>query len=1093
MNIRILISIILATFINGHQLASAQNNEHTLFRSPTLSEDYIVFAYAGDLWRVKRDGGNAQRLTTGIGEETEPYFSPDGGMVAFTSDYDGNTDVYVIPTLGGTPKRLTYHPGEDHVTGWATDGKEVAFNSPRNSYANFLRLFTVSATSPQAPTQVDLPSVERASYNETGTHLAYEPLNQWQPNWKRYHGGQQDIIWIANLDDASIEKVPHNDSSDTYPMWIDNKIYYLSDRGSEEGTVSLFSYDLGNKEIVQQLKNDGLDIKSASKGPNGYIVYEQFGTIHIFDVASGQSNKVDINVSADVVSARPGYINVGKNINNAHISPTGKRALFEARGDIFTVPVKNGDPRNITNTPGVMERSPAWSPDGTSIAYFSDQGGEYNLHVIDQLGLEEAKTYTLPATFYYQPTWSPDSKKIAFYDKKIQLWMLDLEQDNAAPHKIDSNIIGLGGDAMAPNWSPDSNWIAYSKHLPNLLLAVQLYSLESDETYQVTDGMSDARYAAFDKDGKFLHFTASTNMGPTIGMGAMSSYNHATDRSVYSIALANDTTSPLAPKSDEEDIKEEESEEADEDNEDNGKEELVVKIDIEGIQNRIIALAFPARDYSDLTVGEAGSVYVLENIPADNGPSKKTVHKFTFEDKKVEQVASGLTNFILSSDGKMALFSRNPTDWTISEVAKIGKSENPNDGKLATSKLEVLKDPAAEWAQMYHAVWRGERDFFYDENGHGIDFKQMEERYQPYLSSVKHRSDLTYLFIEMANEMTIGHMFIRGGDQANSKSIAVGLLGADYEVENNHYKISKIYNGESWNPKLSGPLSVPGLNVSVGDYILSVNGRDVSANSSIYKYFENTAGKQTRVKISSSASGEDVREIIIMPQANEQPLRHIDWVEGNRRKVDELSGGKLAYIYMPNTAGPGVTSFNRYFFSQTDKQGALLDERFNGGGSLADYVVQIFSRERLANIFFRDGNMDMPFPAGAIYGPKAMLINERAGSGGDAMPWFFKKSNLGPLIGKHTWGGLVAAQSMPTLMDGGRVTAPDAAVYGLDGEWEVENKGIAPDIEVDFDPKSWREGRDPQLEKAVSHLMEELENNPPKTYKRPDFPVYKRN
>lgn len=1105
-------------------MASATNaaDSNTLFRNPTLNDSHIVFSYAGDLWRVARSGGAAEKLTSGVGIEDEPRFSPDGSMIAFTGQYDGNTDAFVMPASGGTPKRLTFHPGPDQVTGWTVDGKSVVFNSRRNSYANFLRLFTVDATSPSYPTQIDLPSAERGSFNSTGTHLAYEPLNQWQPDWKRYHGGQQDKIWIAKLDDASIQKIPHKDSSDKSPMWIGDKVYFLSDRGSKEGSVRLFSYNPKNKKVKQLLDGDGLDIKSASAGPNGVIVYEQFGTIHTFDTKTGTSSPVNITVNADLTSVRPHYKKVGDDIRNSGISPTGKRAVFEARGEIFTVAAKKGEPRNITNTPGVMERSPAWSPSGEFIAYFSDEGGEYKLHVRDQKGHKPAKVYDLPKTFYYAPTWSPDSTKIAFFDKTLKLWYLNLEAEGEiAPALIDENLIGLNDNVMVPSWSPDGNWIAYVKQLPNLLRAVHLFSLETGTTHQITDGMSDARYLAFDKKGKYLHFTASTNMGPTISFADMSGVNHNVSRSVYSVALAADTMSPLAPESDEEDVKPakkpkadnadtpeepttEESgkdgskgeEGTDKDNAKSGEKKKAdkasTKVDLEGIGTRIIALPFPAKNYVALTVDGSGTVLVTESIPSDRGPSGRILHGFSPKTKKVKKVGDGIRNLQISADGKSALYSRNPTTWAISATGAIGKPVKPGAGALATGQMEALVDPKQEWAQMYHAVWRGQRDFFYDKNGHGIDFDLMEKRYAPYVEAVQHRSDLTYLFREMANEMTIGHMFIRGGDQERAKRVPGGLLGADYTVKGDHYQISKIYNGENWNPNLVGPLAQPGLNVKVGDYLLEVNGRKVMADKSIYSFFESTAGKQTRIKIGPNTNGDDARELIVVPTRNESGLRHIDWKEGNRRKVDALSGGKLAYIYMPNTGGSGVTSFNRYFFSQTDKSGAVLDERFNGGGLLADYVVQLFTRDRLANIHYRDGKMDVPVPGGAIYGPKAMLINEMAGSGGDAMPWFFKTAKVGPLIGKQTWGGLVAAFGIPQLMDGGRVTAPDAAIYGLDGEWEVENFGVAPDIEVDFEPAAWRAGRDPQLERAVSYLMKELKKNPPKKYKRPDYPVYKR-
>ena len=1081
---------------------SEANNIKTLFQKPTLSEEYIVFAYAGDLWRVDRDGGQAQSLTSGIGIESDPYFSPNGKLVAFTGQYDGNTDVYVMNIEGGTPTRLTYHPSADIVVGWTNDSDNVLFSSGRASFANFLRLFTIPNTGGN-PTQLPLPSVERGSYSPNGKYLAYEPLNQWQPDWKRYHGGQQDYINIAKLSDSAVTKIPKGDSNDKYPMWIGDKVYFLSDRNSEEGTVRLFVYDPKSYEVKQLLDHKGMDIKAASAGPDGVIAYEEFGSIHLYNTKTNRSSKVDISVNVDATSARAKYKKVGKNISSYSISPTGQRAVFEARGEIITLPKKDGNPRNITNTPGIMERSPSWSPNGYSIAYFSDEGGEYNLHIRDQKGENDALIIPLPKTFYYGAYWAPDSKKIAILSKKLQLWILDLEAEDADLKLVDTALIGMPQDIMEPTWSKDSKWIAYANQLPNLLRVINLYSLETSEITQVTDGMSDARYPSFDESGKYLYFTASTDMGGTISFADMSGAQTQTSRSVYAIVLPNDLASPLEPKSDEEKIKTSKPEKEKEPKEVNkkgdgakdeeGTKEKEIKIDLDGIMQRIVPLPIPSKNFTDLQAGSEGTIYITESIPQNGGRPSNTLHSFDFKSKKFKKVMGGIRGFEMSANKKQALYSKGPMAWFISAAEAIGKPTAPDgSGVLKIGAMETFVNPKEEWKQMFKAVWRGERDFFYDVNGHGIDFDRMEAKYEPYLAAVNHREDLNYLFRDMLNEMTIGHMFIRGGDIKSADPIPGGLLGADYNIEGENFKFSKIYNGESWNPGLKAPLAQPGLNIKAGEYLFQVNGRDITSNDNFYSHFETTAGKQIRIKVGPNADGSDTRELIVVPVPSENQLRYIDWIEGNRRKVDELSKGQLAYIHMPNTAGAGITSFNRYFFSQTDKNGAILDERFNGGGLLADYVTQLFKRNRLGNVHYREGSHEVPMPAGAIYGPKAMLINERAGSGGDAMPWIFKKEGVGPLIGKQTWGGLVASRGVPRLLDGGGVTAPDAAIYGLEGEWEMENMGAKPDIEVEFDPALWRQGRDPQLEAAVAYLLGELKKNPPKEYKIPDFPVYKR-
>ncbi|MEW6126285.1 MAG: PDZ domain-containing protein [Acidobacteriota bacterium] len=1107
----LLLMLLLATVVS----ALAQSDKATLYQKPTINKTHIVFVYAGDLWIVGREGGDARRLTNGVGIETDPSFSPDGLMIAFTGEYDGNTDVYVVPAAGGVPKRITYHPGPDKAVGWSNDGKQILFSSPRNSTSFYTQLYTIGIDG-GLPTQVPLPLGSYGSYSPDGAYIAYEPLTQWQPDWKRYNGGQTQPIWIARLADSSIEKLPRENSNERYPMWVGDKVYFLSNRA---GAVSLFSFDTKSKKVDQLIKNDGLDYKSAAAGA-GAIVLEQFGTIHLYDLKSGKVNKVNIRVANDLLSVRPHFERVGNRIANAQISPTGARAVFEARGEILTVPAEKGDPRNLTNTPGVMERDPAWSPDGKWIAYFSDESGEYALHVRDQLGKGEVKKIQLPPTFYYAPTWSPDSKKVALFDKKLQLWYLEV--DKATPIKVDSNPIGSNDDVVRPVWSPDSRWLTYTKQLPNLLRAVFLYSLEKNQTHQITDGLSDARYPAFDKSGKYLYFTASTNIGPSISFADLSGIAHQPTRSVYAVVLRNDIPSPLAPESDEEKVqpeKKEDAKPADKPADDKAaaekkpegaqpatppagtppakKEVEPIRVDLEAIDQRIVSLPIPARNFVDLYAGKANTIYIVEAPPINLevfAPPSLTVHKFDFGKRKFDKALDGVTGFTVSANGEKALYRQGFTAWFIGSTATLGAPLPPGapgaPNLLRVAEMEVATDPKVEWRQMYKEVWRGERDFFYDPNAHGLDLKVAEKLYEPYLEAVAHRADLNYLFTEMLNQLTVGHMFIRGGDQPRPNFVPGGLLGCDYKIENGRYRFAKIYNGENWNPNLRAPLTQPGVNVKEGEYLIAINGKEIRSTDNLYQAFESKAGKQVVIKIGANPDGTGAREVTVVPVANEGGLRNLAWIEGNRRKVEQMSGGKLAYVYMPDTANGGYTSFNRYFFAQTNKDGVVMDERFNGGGLLADYIVQHLTRQQLSMIHYREGGQDVPVPAGAIYGPKAMLINEMAGSGGDAMPWYFRKAKVGPTIGKRTWGGLIASFPAPTLMDGGGVTAPDAAIYGLSGEWEVENVGVPADIEVEFDPAMWRAGRDPQLEKAVEYLMEELKKNPRQKYKLPPFPNY---
>jgi tricorn protease len=1099
----------------------AQNGVPTLFRQPAISRGEIAFSYAGDLWLVPRSGGDARRLTTGVGIESNPYFSPDGTWIAFSGEYDGNVDAYIVSAAGGIPKRLTYHPSADRVSGWTPDGKSVMFASTRSSNSNYSRLFTFAIDGKGLPAEVPLPMADRGWLSPDGTSIAYEPLSQWQSDWKHYQGGQTQPIWIAKLADSTIQKVPRENSNDKCPMWVGDKIYFLSDRNG--GTVSLFAYDTGSKRVDPVVEVTGLDIKYASAGGGGAIVYEQFGAIYVVENGSKSAKKVDIRVAGDFPGVRSRYEKVGGRIANSAVSPTGVRAVFEARGEIISAPADKGDARNLTNTPNVMERDPSWSPDGRWIAYFSDESGEYALHLRDQTGMGEVRKIKLgdgTPGFYSSAVWSPDSKKIAYNRQDVSLWVLDVEKGTST--RIDKNTYGDFGDVVEPSWSPDGKWITYSKQLDNRLRAVYLYSLDNNKANQITDGLGDARHVVFDKSGKYVYFSASTNVGPTISFADLSGIAHQTTRNVYAIVLRNDMPSPLAPESDEEKVQPEKKDEppvtlpsvtptpapshapspsaadspaaapAEQPKPSPAaqpKKPEVTRVDLENIDQRVIAISqIPARNYSGLFPAKAGILYVTEiPVAPQTGPFGQTLHKYDLEKRKFEEVRPGVNNFHVSANGEKMLYQQGP-GWNLVSTTV---PTPPGQGIVKTAEMEVFVDPRVEWKQMFNEIWRGERDFFYDPNTHGLDIEKAKQLYRPYVDVIAHRDDLNYLFREMLNQIGVGHMFIGGGDQPQPNFVPGGLLGADYKIENGRYRFARVYNGENWNPQLRAPLTAPGVNVKAGEYLVAVNGRDVRSDNNLYQMFESTANRQVVIRVGSSPDGKDARQVTVVPVGSENGLRNLAWIEDNRRKVDQLSGGQLGYVYIPNTGGPGYTSFNRYFFAQTNKHGAVIDERFNSGGLLADYVVEYLNRQQLAKIAFRDGK-DWNVPAGAIYGPKAMLVNELAGSGGDAMPWFFKKLKIGPVIGKRTWGGLVRASGIPTLMDGGNIRAPNGAVYGLNGEWEVENVGVAPDIEVEFDPAAWRAGRDPQLEKAVEWLLEELKKNPPKDYKRPPYPDYQK-
>jgi len=1094
--------LMLATllFLFASTLMFAADSGPLLLQTPTLSKTQIAFAFGGDIWIVSRAGGDAQQLVTGTGVLSRPIFSPDGSMVAYTGNYDGNDDVYVVAATGGEPRRLTYFPSYDVAVGWTNDGRSVLFRSTRSSYSRFERLYTVPATG-GPPTPLPLPMGVEGSYSPDGTHIVYVP--QWNRRLgaidayvaiKHYRGGHAAPLWIADLADSSVTRIPREASNDFDPMWIGDRIYFLSDR---EGPVTLFSFDTKTQQVKALFKNDGFDLKSASAGPGG-IVYEQFGSIHIYDLHSGKTHEVSIHVAGDMPQIRPHFEKInGRHIMNARISPTGVRAVLEAHGEILTVPAEKGDVRNLTNTPGAAERDPAWSPDGKSIAYFSDESGEYALHIHDQNIIGPTKKIDLgtPSSFFYAPTWSPDSKKIAYNDKRLNLWYLDV--DHPTPIKVSTDRFDSPLQEFNVQWSPDSKWLTYTLQLENHMRAVYVYSLESQKATQVTDGMSDALYPVFDKNGKHLYFTASTNMGLSTGWLDMTSEEHPVTRSVYLAVLRKDLPSPLAPESDEEkpEVKKDDGGKPGADGDkakEGGKkpEPVKVQIDFDGLSQRILALPIPARNYQSLVAGKEGVLYLAEgplvDVGSNPGPPSSSIQRFDLKTRKTEKILDEVEGFDLSFNGEKILY-RQGEHWFINPADKPPQA---GKGGLNTGAMEVYVVPREEWKQMFHEVWRIERDFFYDPHFHGLDIKKAEQAYAPFVDGLTSRADFNYLLGDMLANINVLHMYVSGGKHPDIPEVKVGLLGADYTIDNGRYRFARIFNGENWNPELHAPLTQPGVNVKEGEYLLAVNGRDVSASEEVYSYFQETAGKQTVLKVGPHPDGSSSRDVTVVPVESEVGLRGLDWIEGNRRKVDQLSGGKLAYVYLPNTAGAGYTNFNRYFFAQVEKQGAVLDERFNGGGQLADYIIDYLHRPVMSQIMTREGE-SIAEPAEAIFGPKAMIINEFAGSGGDAMPWYFRKAGVGPLVGMRTWGGLVGIGGYPQLIDGGSITAPRWAIYGTKGQWEVENHGIAPDVEVELDPKLVREGHDPQLERAVEVVLDLLKKNPLPSYPKPPYPDYR--
>jgi tricorn protease len=1123
---RLLRSILAVIFAALCPLVAAAQASHPLLQRPTFNGTLIVFSYAGDLWTVDRTGGHASRLTTGTGIETDPVFSPDGSMIAFTGEYDGNTDVFIVPATGGVPKRLTYHPAADFAVGWTPDGKYVIFRSNRESGSpRYTKLFKVPVNG-GLPTALPLPMAFSGKFSADGKYFAYSPVGGASPfnyasyvAWRNYRGGLASSVWIADMATLDVVKIPRERSNDFSPAWIDNQVYFLSDRN---GPVSLFRFDPATKSVTEVVKNDGADIRSASAGPGG-VVYDRFGELFLYDTASGKTNQISVDVSADLPDVRARISPADRDIQSYGISPTGVRAVFEAHGDILTVPAKESTTRDITNTPGVMERDPAWSPDGQSIAYFSDESGQYALHISSQNGSGEVKKFPLAndATFYFQPAWSPDSKLIAFHDNKTEIWLLDTVTAKAT---VIGKAVVDDSDYEAA-WSPDSKWLAYTQTIANRFHALFLYSVDSGKSTQVTDGMSDVRLPAFDRGGKYLYFTESTNYGTTTSGLDMSSDAFNVTRSVYGLALAADTASPVAPQAEDEkkpdakDKKDSGDEHADKDkdksdtakkSDETAKSEKTekpaekpkpVKIDVEGLENRAVALPLAPSGYSDLATGKEGILYLVEGGGRFDAGGGQTLTRFDLKTKKPEKLAEHIAGFDLSFDGNKMLLEMAQGDSGPAQAAAgparvfvivpADAPVKPGEGRLDLSKMEVRVDPRAEWRQMFHEIWQIERSFFYDPHYHGVNTVADEAKFKPYLDEVGSRSDLNYLFQEMLSAFSIGHLRGFGGTIPRPNHVPGGLLGADYEIVNGRYRIKRIYTGEHWNPQAHAPLAEPGVKVSEGDFILAVGGQDLSGSDDIQRLLEGTAGTQVVLKLAADANGKDAHDVTVTPIGDDLGLRNLAWIEANRRKVQDLSGGKLAYVYLPDTGLGGLTNFNRYYFAQLDKQGAVIDERFNGGGQAADYIIQAMQRTLMSWWAPRYGAIYRT-PQAAILGPKVMIINEYAGSGGDAMPWYFREAKLGPLVGKRTWGGLVGIGGIPTLMDGGQVTSPSFGFFNPQGQWDVENHGVPPDYEVDMEPKPVSEGHEPQLEKAVSLALEELAKNPVPEPHKPEYPDYNR-
>lgn len=1055
---------------------------------PALSEKCIAFAYANDLWTAALDGSGVRRLTSHPGVESGPRFSPDGRLIAFTGRYEGNTDVYIVPSEGGVPRRLTWHPGPDTALGFTPDGKSVIFSSNREVYTNrYVQLFTVPIQGGW-PQKLPVPHAVKASLAPDGRTLAYVPLSEPFHQWKHYRGGTHSRILVQDLQTLAFVQVPQPEGrcNDTDPCFLGDSLYFRSDR---DGEFNLYRYDRTTKTVTRLTRHTDFPVVNLSAGGDR-ILYEQAGFLHLFDPRSSTATRLKLAVPGELPELRSRYAKGAKYLRETSISPTGARVAVSFRGEILTLPREKGDDRNLTRSPGAHDRSPAWSPDGRTVAYFSDEGGEYALWLASQDGKGSPRRVSVQGSGFYEDlAWAPDGKKLSYTDNARAIWVLDLGSGQCT--KVGSDPLYGPEKVLHTAWSPDSAWLAYTRNSSTYHNRIWLYSLVSGKSIPVTDGLSDARNPAFDAGGKFLTFLASTDAGPAADWFSQASADMRVTSSVYLAVLAKGVPSPLQKQSDEEAAKAEGNDPTKNGKNKTEKEKASdasravapVVVDAEGLSDRIVALPIKAAAFSDLTPGPAGQIlYLLRN--EDGEEPTGTLQRYDFEKRREDTLLEKVTSFQMSADLKRILLRQGPG----LSICDYGDKLDPSKFKVNVEAVQVRVEPSQEWRQIFEEAWRINRDFFYDPGFHGADWKAMREKYAPFLPHLTTRQDLNRLIQWMCSELSVGHHRVGGGDTlADVPVVPGGLLGADLEIGKGRYRFKKVFGGLNWNPDLRSPLTEPGVDVKAGDYLLAVEGVDLKDTDNFYALFERTAGRTVELTVGPGPDGKGSRTVKVVPIESDSALRNRDWVEGNLQKVTEATKGRVAYVYVPNTANLGHTYFKRYFFPQADREAIIVDERHNGGGNVADYYIDILRRPFICSWAMRYG-ADLKTPIAGIQGPKAMIIDETAGSGGDLLPWMFRKLQLGPLVGKRTWGGLVGILGFPELMDGGFVMAPNLAIWTEDG-FIVENQGVPPDIEVEQTPAEVMAGRDPQLEKAIEIVMKELEQHPVVRPQRPPFPV----
>lgn len=1061
-------SVGIAVTVLGLSAQALALNETRLLEQPDISTQHIAFVHGGDIWLANRDGSDPRQLTSHPASETKPLFSPDGQWLAFSADYHGNDDVYVISINGGPAKRLTWHPSHDLVTDWSGDAERIFFTSNRAALnTRSAQLFSVSVSGGE-PQKYMEAVVAEGKFAADGETLAYRPNrlpNNEIAGWRLHRGGSTPPVWLLNKEAEEFTELPRANASHHHPFWLNDQLYLVSDR--DDVAANLYRY---NGQTLEQLTQfSDWDISSAN-GHGDTVVFAKGGYLHLFKPANGEQQRLQLQLAAPAPQLEPDWVDASQMITHYDLSRTGKRVALTARGDIFSVAVEHGPTRNLTTTDGEREYTGVWHPDGDRIAFIQDDN-QQTIVIAPHDGIGEAKRYSLPSDSYYNLlAWSPDGQRIALSDNHINLFLFDtasgeLEKIHSGERRWDQQVA----------FSPDGQFIAFNALNALGFSKVFLFDIRTEKKHALTEGMSFASNPVFSND--YLFFTASVNAGPAVSWLDLSAQERPIRMGIYALSLRNDVPSPIAPRlSDEEAPHEEEA--AQETEETNA-----FAIDLEGLQQRISALPVGEQFYQQLAIAADGSLYYTIQ-PQDGiktpsgGPNQMTLMRYDFEKREAAQVTAGIAGYDLSGDGKQLLTFSAPS------TLAVGPAAEKFEGKpLALNQVKSFVDPRQEWQQIFDDVWRMQKEYFYAENMHGINWQAVYDKYAALLPHVKRRSDLNTVLVGMISELQVGHNNVGGGDVFRGESDNVGLLGAEFNSMGDHYQISTIYRGDPWSPDLHAPLAAPGLALSEGDFILAVNGQPITTQRALHAYFVGTAGQAVTLTIADDESGQNAREVTVTPTANDSQLKQWHWIQRNQRYVDEQSDGQIAYVYLPNTTDAGYYFFNRMFFPQANKPALLIDERRNGGGQAANYITELLARPHLSGWYERDAAV-WTTPGAAIHGPKTMLIDQDAGSGGDFLPWSFAYLDLGTTIGTRTWGGLIGISHNPDLIDGGRLTVPFFRFFTPEAEWAVENEGVAPDIEVILNPLEVNAGRDPQLERGVRETLRQLQSTPPRNYRQ---------